>query len=386
MYYRPNHLAYADTPANVQAPDPADRVQRAQVDRDCKGVNVLEWLERGRDSLREYIAYLEQRLAATPRLVEGHHKLRRLQETLNRALRRTEHPPKPELRAHFEAGRRKILTDHPEIERFYFPRDYVVRTVDEELAQVRCKLSRARLNFQTWYRTGRPPEGAGFVRMCSPQPGRPTLWTIGGFAPNAATLTKSQLSEIDFIAGGLARNPRTRAGMPVLTITGRFAPGENSSVGAGRAIAVRNALVAALNKIDPNLLQFISFNLAAEPWCGEVAITLRERIAAGPDLRLRLSPDHPLVQPRNTIAPTGTPLPAGPPPGPRERKVQDMFRSRVDRILRSHGVKDPAVRRAIADSALFQGELGLRSAVGNTNLSADEQRAVVESILNRERQ
>src|SRR5262249_50853168 len=152
------------------------------------------------------------------------------------ALRRTGHPPTRQLNARFEADKRKILADFPEIERFYFPPDYVVRSVDQELAQVRCKLSRGRLNFQMWNRTGHAPPQAGCVKLCSPPPGGPLIFWRFAFAANDARLNQSQLSEIELMAGGFAKNPRTRKGLPLLTITGEFAPGENPSVGDARAV------------------------------------------------------------------------------------------------------------------------------------------------------
>jgi hypothetical protein len=339
---------------------------------DCKGVRVLEWLEKdGASSLREYIAQLERRLTATPRLVEGHKLLRRL-----KAMRLP--------RDKFEKAQRGILTAFPEMRLYYFPPGYNVRSVAEELAQVRCKLSRARLNFQIWHRTGRPPRGAGFVRLCSAPPvtNRPlTLWTIRGFPPNDATLNQSQLAEIGLIARGLARNPRTRSGMPILTIRGGFAPGENASVGDARAIAVKGALTEALKRIDLSLLGSVGFNLTAEAWCSEVSISLRERIAPPPDLRLRVPLDHPLVQPRNRLAPAGTPLPPLPRAGPSSgRSVQDQFRNQVDSILRKYGVTNEAVRRAIADSAVFQSEEALRAAIGTAGVGSDTKQAIFDSI------
>lgn len=369
MYLRQHTLG---APSPVEAPEATEKVQREEMERDCRDITVLEWLERdGPGSLREYIAHLERRLAATPRLVAGHEQLRKL-----KAMRLP--------RDKFEKARRGILTAFPEMKLYTFPRGYNVRSVEEERAQVRCKLSRARLNFQIWNRTGRPPKGAGFVRLCSTPPGRPlTFWTIRGFAPNGTALSQSQLAEIGLIAGALARNPRTRSGMPVLTITGRFAPGENPRVGDGRAIVVRNALADALKRIDQSLLQYLSFNLAAEAWCSEVAISMRERNAPpSPRPNLRISPHSPLVQPRNPLAPTGIPLPSGPASkSPSGRSVQDIFREKIDGILRKHGVESEAARKAIADTVMFQGEQAIRSVVGRAGISFRAQQSILEEIL-----
>jgi hypothetical protein len=381
MYLRQHSLG---APQRAGSSEAAEKTQRAETDRACKGVRVLEWLQKdGADSLRAYIAYLERRLAATPRLVEGHHQLRKLVDALDRALRAQGRPAIGPLRARFDQEKKGLFARYPEMGRFSFPPGYVVRTAAEEVAQVRCKLSRARLDFQIWNRTGRRPQGTGFVRLCSPQPGRPlTLWTFGGFGPNNATLNPAQLSEIKLIAGGLARNPRTRTGKPVLTITGGFAPGENPTVGNARAIAVKTALFDALKQIDLSLLGVVGFQLAANPWCGEVAISLRERIPPPPNLRL---PSNRPPGPRNPLAPTGTPLPAGPSPGRPAPGAQDRIRRRIDGILRKHGVKDATKRKAVVDSALFQGEAAVRSAVGKTGLDFKQQQAVVDEILSRKR-
>lgn len=192
------------TPASpVGTSEAMENVQRKEMERDCKDVNILDWLERdGSGSLREYIAHLERRLTATPRLVAGHAQLSKL-----KAMRLP--------RDKFAKAMRGILTAFPEMKVYTFPHGYNVRSVEEELAQVRCKLSRARLNFQVWNRAGRRPKGAGFLRLCSPPPGRPlTLWTLSGFAPNDTALSQSQLAEIGLIARALASNPRTRSGCP----------------------------------------------------------------------------------------------------------------------------------------------------------------------------
>jgi hypothetical protein len=347
----------------------AEKAQRKEADRDCKGFSVLEWLEKdGPSSLREYIAYLERRLTATPRLVQAHQNLRKL-----KGMRL----PKDK----FSAAWQGLVNAFPEIKQYYFPRGYNVGTVDEEVAQIRCKLSRARLSFQIWHRTGKRPKEAGFVRLCSPppRPGGPLiLWTIDGFNANDKTLNKSQLAEIELIARAMARNPRTHAGKPVLTLAGGYAPGEQSSVGDGRAIAVKNALMDALKQIDVSLLGSVGFVLVAEAWCSEVSISMRERVPQPPDLRIR--PDSPVIQPPN-LGPTGTPLPPAPPArSPSGRSAQDLLRERIDGVLRKHGVKSAAVRKAIADSAIFQGEEALRAAANQADITSATKKAIVESI------
>lgn len=176
--------------------------------------------------------------------------------------------------------------------------------------------------------------------------------------------------------------------MPILTITGRFAPGENPRVGGSRAIAVRNALADALKRIDQALLLYVGFNLASEAWCNEVGISMRERNAPlSPRPNLRLSPNSPLVQPGTLPAPTGTPLPSRsasqPPSG---RSAQDIFREKVDGILRKYGVESMAARKAIADTAVFQGEQAIRSAVGKAGISFRTQQSILEEILSLRRQ
>jgi hypothetical protein len=349
-------------------PPAAETAQQKQTERDCKAVRVLEWLEKdGPNSLREYIAYLERRLAATPRLVQAHQNLRKL-----KGMRL----PK----AKFSAAWQGLVNAFPEIEKYKFPPGYNVGTADEEMAQVRCKLSRARLAFQIWHRTGKPPKGAGFLRLCTDRdrPGGPLiLWTIRGFKAHDATLSQDQLREIQMIAGALARDPRTRSGKPVLTLFGGYAPGEDESVGNRRAKAIKDAIVNELKKIDMSLLAVVGFDLVADPWCSDVSIAMRELNPPPPDLRIR--PDTPILKPP-LITPRGTPLPPAPPARKPGRSVQDVLRERIDDILRRHGVKSPAVRKRIADSAITLGEKALGAAVDQADISSAAKKAIVESI------
>jgi hypothetical protein len=212
---------------------------------------------------------------------------------------------------------------------------------------------------------GREYEIGGRRRDLS-APNRPlTLWTIRGFPPNGFTLNQSQLAEIGLIARGLARNPRTRSGMPVLTISGGFAPGENASVANRRAIAVKGALVDTLKQIDLSLLASVGFDLAAEPEPrgSEVAIGFRERIApppAPPDLRR-----VPMDQPRNPMAPPGTQLPPLPTAGP---SSGDSLRDRIDSILKDKGMKSKAAR----DSTVYQIEQAIKSVLGKGGVDFPE--------------
>ncbi|MFN0172611.1 MAG: hypothetical protein ACKV22_40040 [Bryobacteraceae bacterium] len=387
---------------NVEALD----AKRAEMERNCQGVTVVEWLQKdGPKSLREHIDQLERRLIATPRLVEGHEKRRRVRGEFNKELEKLRRDPllrndpfaRSALRRRIMDSERDVVTEYPELAMFRFPKGYVVRSAADELAKVRCQLSRARLNFLTWDLTKQRPQGVGFLRLGetpSPLersltrafdrqlPNRPlSLWTIRGFQPNAAALGAAQLSEIELIAGGIARNPRTKSGMPVMTITGGFTRGENANVGNSRAAAVREALKKALQRLDPNLLMSVGLDIAeaVETSQPEVSISLRELIPPPPNLRI--SPQSPLVQP-NPLAPRGTPLPPAPPAArsPSGRSVEDLFRTRVEGILRRFGVKNPAVRKAIADSAVYQTEEALRAAVGQAEVSGEIREAIVESI------
>jgi len=205
----------------------------------------------------------------------------------------------------------------------------------------------------------------GRRRTAPPIANRPllTLWTISGFPRNVATLNQSQLAEIGRLAAGLARNPRTRVGKPLLTITGGFDSGENAGVANRRAISVRDALIDAIKRIDRSLLASLGFDLAAEPRGREVAISLRERNPPPPDLHLPQD-----YQPHNPLAPTGTPLPPMPSSGRPAPGLLDRLRHRIDRILWNKGVKNEIVRKAITDSLFFQIEQTFKSMIGKAGV------------------
>lgn len=373
MYVR--HLGEPPAPA-------AEKALRDEMVRRCKGVNLVDYLVKGPDSLRAYILYLESRLAATPRLVEGRRKLQQLEDRMRREAGSGGRPPRDYLTPGFRQQRDQIFAEYPELKEFTFPDGYIVRSVDEEAAQVRCKLSRARLDLEMWLRSGARPASAGFVKMCSPPPGRPlTFWTFEGFALNDDKLNPKQLSEIDLIAGGMARDPHTRTTKPLLTIVGGFAPGEDPMVGMRRAQAVAHALANALRKKNPDLLPFIGINLVSEPWCNEAWIHIHERNAPPPNLWGPLPPGFGSRRP--PMAPTGTPLPKGPGQAPKDPAWRERIRKKVEEVLKRHGVKNPSVRKAIADSTVFQGEQGLRSSIGQSGLDFEEQGQAIKEILNR---
>ena len=290
-----NHLASPDTLGDAKAQEAAEKAQRAERDRDCKGLRVLEWLQkRGRVLSARTSRIWNAVLAATPRLVEGHHKLR---ETCGRLEPRAQSKGSPgpfgcpEAKGAFR-GRAKEAS-MPNIPRWGILLSSGLRRSKRGRGSCADPLQAEPRAPGLPDRESHWPASARGWRCEAVQPaaGASTdAVTIGGFLPHDATLNKGQLSEIELIAGGLARNPRTRTGMPVVTITGGFALGESASVGEARARAVKHALLDALKRIDLSLLQYVGFNLATNAWCSDVAIALRERIAPAPDPRVRISP------------------------------------------------------------------------------------------------
>ena len=131
-----------------EALEETERKQLQEYQRDCANVNVLQTLEKESRTPGERVRWLERKLAAMPRIVQGHKLVREL----------------------FERRRRGQLSDQrlrgaliglhrafPEIRQFPFPRGYAVGSEANEVARVRCELSRARWEFMVWNRTGRIP-------------------------------------------------------------------------------------------------------------------------------------------------------------------------------------------------------------------------------------
>jgi hypothetical protein len=121
--------------------------------RDCHNVDVLETLERQRLSPAERVRFLERKLAAVPRLVQGHRQLTQLRDLVRRQ-GRINRPLRPD---QIEAARRGILTAFPEIAEFPFPPGYAVGSEADERTRVQCQLSRARWELMSLSRHGTIP-------------------------------------------------------------------------------------------------------------------------------------------------------------------------------------------------------------------------------------
>ena len=131
-----------------EAMEAMERRLMAEMARDCANVNVLQTLERVARTPAQRVTWLERKIAAMPRIIEGHRLLRELIARY-RAGRLTD----DQLRA---AGM-GLLHAFPEINEFPFPPGYAVGTVAQETARTRCELSRARWELMVFDRTGRIP-------------------------------------------------------------------------------------------------------------------------------------------------------------------------------------------------------------------------------------
>jgi hypothetical protein len=116
--------------------------------RDCAGRRILRTLQREPMTPLNRIRFLERRLAAMPRLVQGHRLVSRLVDQY-RSGRIS--------RQQMMAALRGLLRAFPELVEFPFPRGYFVSSLANELANTRCELSQARWEFFTAQRTGRMP-------------------------------------------------------------------------------------------------------------------------------------------------------------------------------------------------------------------------------------
>jgi hypothetical protein len=144
-----------------EALEETERKQREEYLRDCANVTVLQTLERQSRTPGERVRYLEQKLAAMPRIVRGHELLKELRTKLITG-RFTQ--------AQFRAGVISLQHAIPELARFPFPSGYGVGSLADETARAQCELSRARWEFMVWNRTRRIPGrlGSGFGQPPSP--------------------------------------------------------------------------------------------------------------------------------------------------------------------------------------------------------------------------
>jgi hypothetical protein len=132
----------------LKAMEEAERKQREVYLRDCANVTVLETLEREARTPAERVKRLERKVAAMPRIVQGHALIRDLM-----ARRRAGRLSDAQLRAALMG----VLHAFPELSEFPFPSGYAVGSVADEVARARCELSRARWELLLWNTTGRVP-------------------------------------------------------------------------------------------------------------------------------------------------------------------------------------------------------------------------------------
>jgi hypothetical protein len=131
-----------------EAVEEAERRQIQEIARDCTNVDVLQTLERETRTPAERVTWLERKVAAMPRIVQGHAFIRDLI-----ARRRAGRLSDAQLRAALMG----VLHAFPEVREFPFPRGYAVGSAAAEVAKARCELSRARWDLMVWNRTGRVP-------------------------------------------------------------------------------------------------------------------------------------------------------------------------------------------------------------------------------------
>lgn len=116
--------------------------------RDCAGRRILRTLQRDLMTPRDRVRFLERKLVAMPRLVQGHRLASRLADQYRRGRIS---------RQQMIAAIRGLFRAFPELAQFPFPRGYLVSSLTNELANIRCELSQARWEFFTSQRTGRVP-------------------------------------------------------------------------------------------------------------------------------------------------------------------------------------------------------------------------------------
>lgn len=138
----------SDTLPYREALEETERKQREEYLRDCANVRVLETLERQPMTPGERVRFLERKLAAMPRIIQGNDLIKQMKTRLITG-RITEQQ--------FRNSIPGILHAFPEVSQFPFPPGYAVRSLAEETAIVKCQLSKARWAFMVWNRTHRMP-------------------------------------------------------------------------------------------------------------------------------------------------------------------------------------------------------------------------------------
>jgi hypothetical protein len=131
-----------------EALEAMERRLMAEMARDCANVEVLQTLERVDRTPAQRVAWLERKISAMPRILEGH-RLRRELFARRRAGRLND--------SQLRAALMGLHNAFPEISEFPLPVGYAMGTVAQEVAKARCELSRARWELIVFDRTGRVP-------------------------------------------------------------------------------------------------------------------------------------------------------------------------------------------------------------------------------------
>jgi outer membrane protein OmpA-like peptidoglycan-associated protein len=225
----------------------------------------------------------------------------------------------------------------------------------------------------------------------------PPFETIVGFVRGSATLNTAQIQRINRVAEVIARSWTGPSRITSVRVTGYLDSQEwQPDLGQLRSNAVRNALVAALSRLNPGLaprLRWLTEDRGFSPvakveiylWVGPTAMPVP------PMVRLP-SP----AEAARTVVPLGPETPPEriqrilrtlPPPPPRRRSLSQMFWQRVDGSLHSamSRVGVPASLRGPIRSgvhaAIERGaEAVLDRVLGAAELSSEAREAIKASV------
>ena len=229
------------------------------------------------------------------------------------------------------------------------------------------------------------PPGEAQLRM-------PPFETISGFARDAVRLTTPQIERVNRVADFVARSWAGSSPITSIRLAGHINADEfQPGLGTGRATAVRDALISALNGQRPGVVTRINWTIEDRGYAPTSKVDIF--LWAGAD-----APVPPLVRVPSPAEAARAAVPLTPetaeqriqrilrelPPAPPPRRsFNQMFWRKVDETLESTMSRwnvprslRPHIRKAIHEAIKRGSEALWNEAVGSTRLPSEVQEAI----------